>query len=172
MASSHPQCYWITGLPSAGKTTLAISLKAQLQRIGNHATILDGDALRKGLCADLGLSEQDRHEYIRRASQVAKLFFDAGISPICAFISPYAVDRDNARALFPSGHFIEIYLATPLSVCMARDAKGLYAKAQQGLVTGLTGLDAPYEPPLRPEFQFDTQCADSDAMVKAILANH
>lgn len=159
-------CVWITGLSGAGKSTLAQALLTELQQRGTRAFVLDGDHLRQGLCADLGFSDADRHENIRRAGEVARLMFDAGLVVICAFVSPFAADRDRVRHLFPAGRFIEVYLATPLATCAARDPKGLYARAATDATLGLTGVQAPYEPPVDPELTLDT----SELTVQASLA--
>lgn len=164
-----PSCFWITGLSGAGKSTLAQALCAALRARGTPAAVLDGDELRRGLCADLGMSDADRHENIRRAGEVARLLADAGLVAICAFVSPFAADRERVRRLFPAGQFAEVYLSTSLETCAARDPKGLYAKARAGLLTGLTGWDAPYEPPPDAEFVFDTQALAPEGMVGAML---
>ncbi|WP_079435625.1 adenylyl-sulfate kinase [Zoogloea sp. LCSB751] len=170
MAAS-PQIYWITGLPAAGKTTLAQALATALRNKGRRAFVLDGDELRKGLCADLGLSDADRSENIRRASEVARLMWSAGLDVVCAFVSPFQLDRQQARNRVPPGRFIEIHLSTPLEECMRRDPKGLYARAQAGEIHGLTGLDGPYEPPEAPEFRFDTRNLDT-AEIALQVVNH
>jgi adenylyl-sulfate kinase len=157
---------WLTGLSGAGKSTIAEALEAALRLRGQPVYVLDGDKVRTGLCSDLGFSPEDRKENIRRIAGVAQLFADAGLVCIVAFISPYRADRDRARALLPDGHFIEVYLSTPLEVCEQRDVKGLYAKARAGLVSEFTGISAPYEVPLRPELELRTdklnvqQCVD------------
>lgn len=151
-----PLCIWITGLPGAGKTTLARALFTELQRRGISAVVLDGDQLRQGLCGDLGFSDADRHENIRRAGEVARLMYGAGLVVICAFVSPFAADRDRVRRLFPADDFAEIYLSTSLEMCMLRDPKGLYARAQTDSALGLTGVQAPYEVPVAPELTLDT----------------
>jgi adenylylsulfate kinase len=165
-------CFWFTGLSGAGKSTLAYALHATLHQQGAPAHVLDGDELRRGLCSDLGLSEADRRENIRRAGEVARLFFDAGLVVICAFVSPYAGDRAKVRALFPAGRFIEVHVATPLAVCAERDPKGLYAKAKAGQLSGLTGWDAPYEAPEFPELVLDTQALAVDAALAKLLTFH
>lgn len=165
-----PLAYWITGLPAAGKTTLATALAHALNRCGSSTCILDGDELRRGLCADLGLSDADRTENIRRAAQVAQLLVRQGITVVCAFVSPFEADRQRVRALFTPGQFQEIYLSTSVQECARRDPKGLYARAKAGEITGLTGWDGAYEPPAAPQFQFDTQLVTVDAMVQQVLA--
>ena len=163
-------CFWITGLSGACKSTLAQALAVALRERAMPVVVLDGDELRRGLCADLGLSDADRHENIRRAGAVAELMFAAGLTVICAFISPFAADRAIARSRFPVGRFVEIYLSTALATCAARDPKGLYAKARAGTISGLTGWDAPYEAPAAPEFNFDTRDLAVGAIVAELLA--
>src|SRR5437879_2976431 len=129
--NGHPGCVvWLTGLSSSGKSTIAIELERELFGLGKHACVLDGDNLRHGLCSDLGFSPRDRQENIRRAGEAAKLFAEAGLICIAAFISPYRADRELARAICLPGKFTEVYLNAPLEVCERRDAKGLYAKAR------------------------------------------
>ena len=133
LQNGHGGCVvWLTGLSGSGKSTVAIELERELFNLGCHACVLDGDNLRHGLCSDLGFSHQDRKENIRRAGEVAKLFADAGMVCITAFISPYRSDRDLVRAIVPPGKFLEVYLNAPLEVCEQRDPKGLYAKARRG----------------------------------------
>lgn len=163
-------CVWITGLSGAGKSTLAQALFAELQQRGTRAFVLDGDHLRQGLCADLGFSDADRHENIRRAGEVARLMFDAGLAVICAFVSPFAVDRDRVRRLFPDGRFIEVYLSTPVATCAARDPKGLYARAATDAALGLTGVQAPYETPAEPELTLDTSQLSVQESLSRLLA--
>lgn len=163
-------CYWITGLPAAGKTTLAHAWVAALRQAGAPATVLDGDELRRGLCVDLGMSDADRRENIRRAGEVARLMVSAGLSVVCAFVSPFAADRRRVRDLFEPGRFVEIHLSTPLDECMRRDPKHLYARAQAGQLSGLTGWDAPYEAPPAPEFAFDTQDLAVGTIVQRLMA--
>jgi adenylylsulfate kinase len=171
---STPICIWLTGLPGAGKTTIARALSDALQVKGKNSFILDGDELRQGLCSDLGMSMTDRAENIRRAGEVAKLMAKADHLVICAFVSPYIKDRSIARELFHNGEFLEVYLSTPVEVCSQRDPKGLYAKFRQGLISGLTGVDAPYEAPLDPDIAIDTSTLSIDDAVCAILTkfNH
>ena len=147
---------WFTGLPSSGKSTLAFALEAALLERGVTVLSLDGDNIRFGLNRDLGFSPEDRTENIRRIGEVCRLFQDAGIVVLTAFISPYAADRDQVRAMHPGGAFIEVFVDTPLEVCEARDPKGLYAKARAGEIPDFSGVSAPYEPPLSPEITVDT----------------
>lgn len=163
-------CVWITGLSGAGKSTLAQALFAEMQQRGTRAFVLDGDDLRQGLCADLGFSDADRHENIRRAGEVARLMYDAGLVVICAFVSPFAADRDRVRRLFPDGRFIEIYLSTPVATCAARDPKGLYARAETDAALGLTGVQAPYERPAEPELTLDTSQLSVQESLSRLLA--
>lgn len=165
-----PLVYWITGLPAAGKTTLATALADALHQAGGRACVLDGDELRKGLCSDLGLSAADRAENIRRAGEVARLMAHNGLTVVCAFVSPFEADRQRVRALFAPGEFHEIHLSTPVEECARRDPKGLYARARAGLITGLTGWDGAYEVPGAPESRFDTQTTPLSSMVQQLLA--
>ncbi len=167
--NAAPRIYWITGLPAAGKTTLARALAERLSQDGQQTFVLDGDELRRGLCADLGLSDQDRTENIRRAGEVARLLVNAGVTTICAFVSPFAADRQRVRSLFAPGEFCEIHLNTTLEECIRRDPKGLYAKAKLGQIKDLTGWDAPYEPPFAPDFCFDTQTSSLSAILDRIV---
>lgn len=160
---------WLTGLSGSGKSTLARALEAELFRRGRSVYVLDGDNLRHGLNRDLGFKPADREENIRRAGEVAKLFTDFGAIVITAFISPYAADRDNARALLAAGEFAEVLVDAPLETCEARDTKGLYAKARRGEIAEFTGISAPYEPPAVPELVIDTACNSLDQCVAQVL---
>lgn len=166
-----PHVFWLTGLPAAGKSTLAQALQAHLSACQVHATCLDGDELRQGLCADLGLDDASRTENIRRAGEVAKLMHSAGLTVICAFVSPFNADRERVRRLFSPGEFTEVHLATSLAECIRRDPKGLYGRAQRGEIQGLTGWDAPYEIPQAAELSFDTGRLSLDTMVHKLLAH-
>jgi len=132
--NQKPKCLWFTGLPSSGKTTLANKIEEKLFNINKHSYILDGDNLRYGVCSDLNFSEQDRIENIRRAAEISKLMFDAGLIVIASFVSPYKAGRDYARSLFEKNDFFEIYLNTSIDICEKRDVKGLYKKARNGLI--------------------------------------
>ncbi len=147
---------WLTGLSGAGKSTIARALERGLFDEGRLVVVLDGDNVRHGLCGDLGFSQKDRQENIRRVAHVAELFRRAGMIVIVAFISPYRVDRDRARSLVPAGRFFEIHVATDVKTCESRDPKGLYAKARRGEIPDFTGISAPYEPPSAPELVVDT----------------
>jgi len=156
---------WFTGLSGSGKSTVAARLDARLTSNGRAVYLLDGDNVRHGLCSDLGFTERDRRENVRRVGEVGRLFVDAGLITIAAFISPYREDRDFLRRLLPEGDFIEVYVRTELSVCEARDPKGMYAKARAGTIKHFTGVSAPYEPPDSPEVVIDTAIMDPDKCV-------
>jgi adenylylsulfate kinase len=160
---------WLTGLSGAGKSTIAVELEHALLENKHQAYILDGDNIRFGLNKNLGFSPEDRSENIRRIGEVAKLFTDANIITITAFISPYRQDRDNARKLLKEGEFIEIYIKCPLEVCEERDTKGLYKKARKGEVKEFTGISAPYEEPLSPELTIDTSKMSIEESTRAII---
>jgi adenylylsulfate kinase len=147
---------WFTGLSGAGKSTLAHAVEAELFRCGHQVMVLDGDNVRHGLCSDLGFSEEDRHENLRRIGEVSKLFVEAGVIVLAAFVSPYRSDRDRVRSMLPHGDFLEVYCKCGLETCEARDPKGLYARARRGEVKNFTGISAPYEEPLRPELIVET----------------
>jgi len=147
---------WFTGLSGSGKSTIANEVSYKLQKMGKVSYILDGDNIRHGLNKDLGFSPEDRKENIRRISEVANLFADAGLITITAFISPYRVDRDFCRNLVGEGRFIEIYAKASLDTCEKRDPKGMYKKVRAGIIKEFTGISAPYEEPLNPELIIDT----------------
>ncbi len=147
---------WMTGLSGSGKSTIAYTLEHALVQRGHLAYVLDGDNIRHGLNKNLGFSAEDREENIRRIGEVAKLFADTGVITITAFISPYRKDRDNNRELLGDGEFVEVYCKAPLEVCEDRDPKGLYKKARAGEIKGFTGIDDPYEEPLKPELVIET----------------
>lgn len=142
---------WFTGLSGSGKSTIASEVEKQLWKKNHNTYLLDGDNVRHGLCKDLGFSEEDRNENIRRIGEVAKLFVDANVICLTAFISPYLKDRDQVRALFAEGDFVEVFIDCPLNICEKRDPKGLYKKARAGIIKNFTGIDDPYEKPLNPE---------------------
>jgi len=147
---------WFTGLSGSGKSTLACAVEEMLHHSGYRTNVLDGDNLRHGLCADLGFSDEARHENIRRAGEIAKLFVDAGIIVLAAFISPFEQDRQQVRALVAPGDFFEIYCKCPIEVCEQRDVKGLFWRARQEQVRHFTGISAPYEEPVAPALTLRT----------------
>jgi len=146
-----PCVIWLTGLSGAGKSTIAAQLEKKLTDAGRHAYLLDGNNIRHGLCGDLGFSNKDRVENIRRISEVAKLFVDARLIVITAFISPFKIDRDYCRSILDQSEFIEVFIDTPIEICEKRDPKGLYQKARQGDIKDFTGIDSTYEAPVTPE---------------------
>lgn len=152
----QPRLLWFTGLSGAGKTTIATALDRRLHALGRSTFLLDGDAVRDGLSRDLGFGAADRVENIRRAGEVARLMTDAGLIVLAAFISPFRSDRALVRSLFKPGHFVEIFVDTPLSVAEGRDPKGLYRRARAGEIRDFTGIDSPYEPPETPDIRVDT----------------
>jgi bifunctional enzyme CysN/CysC len=157
LVRQQPSVLWFTGLSGSGKSTVANLVEVELHAQGHLTYMLDGDNVRQGLCGDLGFSDEDRVENIRRVSEVTQLMLDAGLIVLVAFISPFRADRDRARATFNTGEFFEIHISTPLAVAEARDPKGLYARARRGEISDFTGIDSPYEPPLTPELRLDTE---------------
>lgn len=151
LKQQRPAVLWFTGLSGAGKSTIAGALEQRLAELGYHTYLLDGDNVRHGLCADLGFSEQDRRENIRRIGELAKLMADAGLIVLTAFISPHRAERQRVRALMPEGEFLEVFVNTHLAVCEQRDPKGLYKKARAGEIPQFTGIDSVYEAPLEAE---------------------
>ncbi|RHW20189.1 adenylyl-sulfate kinase [Pseudomonas jilinensis] len=165
-----PCIIWFTGLSGAGKSTLASALEQKLFELNHHTYLLDGDNLRHGLNKDLGFSDADRQENIRRIGELAALFVDAGLLVLAAFISPFRAERRMVRELVGPGEFIEIYVATPLSTCEQRDPKGLYKKARAGEIRNFTGIDSEYEAPANPELVVDTSVQTLDQSVDQIAA--
>ena len=159
----------MTGLSGAGKSTLAIGLKKRLIEKGHSVYLLDGDLIRKGLSSDLGYSSEDRSENIRRIGEVAKLFADASINTIVAFISPFKKDRDRVRKSVNSGQFIEVFLDCPLEICESRDTKGLYKKARNHEIEEFTGISSPYEVPLSPEIKLHTDQETVEQSIQKVL---
>lgn len=147
---------WFTGLSGSGKSTVAHSVEEQLHQLGCKTFVFDGDNVRHGLCNDLGFSDSDRKENLRRIGEMVKLFLEAGTISLTAFISPFKEDRDKIRSMVPAGNFIEIYCRCPISVCEERDVKGLYKKARAGEIPHFTGISSPYEEPETPEVIVDT----------------
>lgn len=165
-----PCVIWFTGLSGAGKSTVANALEGELFRLGQHSYLLDGDNVRLGLNKDLGFTDTDRVENIRRIGEVAKLFADAGLIVLTAFISPFRADRDLVRKLLPEGEFFEVHVHAALDVCESRDPKGLYKKARAGQIKNFTGIDSPYEAPEAPELTIDTGALSIEQSVQKLLA--
>jgi len=160
---------WFTGLSGSGKSTIANALEVKLFELSHHTYLLDGDNVRHGLNCDLGFDEASRVENIRRIGEVAKLFVDSGLIVITAFISPFINDRQSVRALVEEGEFIEVFIDTPLEICQARDPKGLYQKALAGEIKNFTGIDSPYEAPLKPEIHLKTDTMSIENGVEKIV---
>ena len=161
---------WFTGLSGAGKSTLAHAVEERLHQQGCRTFVLDGDNVRFGLCSDLGFSNEDRKENIRRIAEVSKLMVDAGVIAMTAFISPFRNDREKARALFPQHDFVEIYCNADLETCESRDVKGLYQRARKGEVKEFTGISSPYEAPTNPELTVNTSTQSLEACVDQVIA--
>lgn len=161
---------WFTGLSGSGKSTLAHAVEEQLYQDGLNTFVLDGDNVRHGLCSDLGFSDKDRKENIRRISETAKLLLEAGIITLTAFISPFKAERAAARSLMPHGDFIEIHCFCPLTVCEQRDVKGLYKKARLGEIKEFTGISSPYEEPDNPELRIDTSRLSLEESVELVIS--
>lgn len=160
---------WFTGFSGAGKSTLAHAVEEVLHQRGCHTFVLDGDNVRHGLCADLGFSQEARVENIRRVGEVAKLFMEAGVIVLTAFISPYRADRERVRGMVGHGDFIEIYCNSTIEVCEQRDVKGMYKKARAGLVTEFTGISSPYEVPENSELTVNTGVAELESCVAQVI---
>ena len=168
--NGHGSCVlWFTGLSGSGKSTLATEVEKELYQRGVRTYVLDGDNIRQGLNRDLGFGKDDRKENIRRIGEVAKLFVDAGIVTLTAFISPYREDRDMVRGLFEPGEFIEIDVKCSLEECERRDPKGLYQKARRGEIKDFTGISAPYEEPVNPELVVETERETVEESVGKVL---
>ena len=170
MKHQKPAVLWFTGLSGSGKSTIANLVEQRLYRMNRHSFLLDGDNVRHGLNRDLGFTEVDRIENIRRVGEVAKLMADAGLIVLSAFISPFRAERDMVRAMLPEGEFIEVFIDTPLAEAERRDVKGLYKKARAGQLANFTGIDSPYEPPERPEIRIDTTVMTPDEAADLIIA--
>ena len=166
-----PKVLWFTGLSGAGKSTIANLVDKRLHALGYHSFLLDGDNVRHGLNRDLGVTDEDRVENIRRVAEVAKLMTDAGLIVLVSFISPFRAERRMARARFDAGEFVEVFVDVPLAVAEARDVKGLYRKARAGLIPNFTGIDSPYEAPEHPELHLDAGAGDPEAMALLVLAH-
>jgi adenylylsulfate kinase len=174
--NGHASCVlWFTGLSGSGKSTLAHAVEEELHLRGCRTFVLDGDNVRHGLCGDLAFSEADRSENIRRVGEAAKLFVEAGVIVLTAFISPFRDDRERVRRLIGDADFIEVYCHCPLEVCEERDVKGLYRKARQGLIKDFTGISSPYEEPVQLAYSINTAAttvADSVGQVMDLLVGH
>jgi bifunctional enzyme CysN/CysC len=160
---------WFTGLSGAGKSTIANLVEKRLHSLGRHTFLLDGDNVRHGLNKDLGFTEADRVENIRRVAEVARLMVDAGLITLVSFISPFRAERDMARARVAEGQFCEVFVDTPLGVAEERDPKGLYKKARRGDLKNFTGIDSPYEAPEAPELRIDTTLSNAEQAAEAVL---
>ena len=169
LLKQQPLVIWMTGLSGSGKTTLAKLLEKELLERGKIAYSLDGDTLRTGLNKDLGFSDADRKENVRRAGEICRVLADAGMIVITSFISPFKVDRDAVRALFPKGQFIEVYVKASVEACEKRDTKGLYKKARAGEIKNFTGIDSPYEAPEKAEVVVDTESESVEKSVSKLL---
>jgi bifunctional enzyme CysN/CysC len=169
--AQKPVVLWFTGLSGAGKSTIANLVEKRLHAQGRHTMILDGDNVRHGLNRDLGFTEADRVENIRRVAEVAKLFVEAGTIVLVSFISPYRAERGLARDCVEPDEFIEIYVDTPVDECRRRDPKGLYQRADAGQIRNFTGIDAPYEPPETPEIHLPTLEASAEALAERVFAD-
>ncbi|MCB0994838.1 MAG: adenylyl-sulfate kinase [Acidimicrobiales bacterium] len=169
---AHGATVWFTGLSGSGKSTVAVEVENQLVSAGRVAYLLDGDNLRHGLNADLGFSAADRDENVRRVSEVARLFADAGVIALVPLISPYRAGRERARQIHDAADvpFVEVFVDTPIELCEQRDPKGLYAKARAGEISGFTGIDDPYEPPAAPELVLRPDHGDAAAMAARVVA--
>jgi bifunctional enzyme CysN/CysC len=162
LKNQKPKVIWLTGLSGSGKSTIANALEKRFIELGKHAYVLDGDNLRLGLNKDLGFTREDRAENVRRVAEVSRLLYEAGLIVIVALVSPFGLDRDQARALFPKGDFLEVWVNTSVEVCVKRDSKGLYAKASGGMLPNLTGVGQEYEPPEEPELVLVGEAAISE----------
>ncbi len=160
---------WFTGLSGSGKSTLAHAVEEKLHQLGCHTFVLDGDNVRHGLCGDLGFSHEARIENIRRVGEVAKLFMEAGIIVLTAFISPFRAERERVRGMVEHGDFIEVYCDSPIAVCESRDVKGLYKKARAGQIAEFTGISSPYDAPENPEIIVKTGGTELDFCVHQVV---
>jgi bifunctional enzyme CysN/CysC len=169
LKNQKPAVLWFTGLSGSGKSTIANLVEKKLHRMNRHTFLLDGDNVRHGLNRDLGFTEADRIENIRRVGEVARLMADAGLIVITAFISPFRAEREMVRDMLPPGEFIEIFIDTPLEEAERRDVKGLYRKAREGKLRNFTGIDSPYEPPEVPAIRIDTQRMSAEEAATLIV---
>jgi len=169
LKEQRPVIIWLTGLSGAGKSTIANLIEQRLHAIGHHTMMLDGDNIRLGLNRDLGFTEADRVENIRRVGEVARLMTEAGLIVLCSVISPYRAERDMVRKLVAEGEFIEIFVDASIDECIRRDPKGLYAKAKAGDIKNFTGIDAPYEAPEAPEIHLSTTGRKPEQLAESVL---
>jgi bifunctional enzyme CysN/CysC len=169
LKGQRPAVVWFTGLSGAGKSTIANFVEKRLHALGRHTYLLDGDNVRHGLNKDLGFTEADRVENIRRVAEVSKLMLDAGLITLVSFISPFRTERDMARSLMQEGEFCEVFVDTPLGVAEERDPKGLYKKARRGDLKNFTGIDSPYEAPENPELRIDTTSLSPEDAAERIV---
>jgi bifunctional enzyme CysN/CysC len=167
----RPAIVWFTGFSGSGKSTIANLVDQRLNAAGHHTMMLDGDNVRHGLNRDLGFTEADRVENIRRVGEVAKLMTEAGVIVLCSFISPYRAERDMVRKLVPEGDFIEVFVDTPIDECIRRDPKGLYAKAKAGELKNFTGIDAPYEAPEAAEVHLLTAAQKPEQLAERVITS-
>jgi len=169
LKNQTPKIIWLTGLSASGKSTIANVIEKKLLMMGKHAYLLDGDNVRHGLNKDLGFTDADRVENIRRISETSKLMLDAGLIVIASFISPFQAERQMARSLFETGEFIEVHVDASLAVCEQRDPKGLYKKVRQGVIQNFTGFDSPYDKPENPEIKIDTEMVSAEDAATQII---
>jgi len=169
LVSTRPTVLWLTGIPAAGKTTIARATQAELEALGYSCVVLDGDELRRGLCKDLGMSDTDRLEHVRRTAEVARLFCNQGSIVLAALISPYLAHRALAQQIIGSDAFVEVFVDTPVVMAEARDPKGLYRQARSGALSGFTGVDAAYESPPAPQVRLTTATMSGARCVEALL---
>jgi len=160
---------WFTGLSGSGKSTLAHAVEENLYQKGCRTFVLDGDNVRHGLCGDLGFSSKDREENIRRVGEVAKLFMEAGVIVLTAFISPYRAERERVRGMVEHGDFLEVFCDSPIEICESRDVKGLYKRARAGQIADFTGISSPYEAPINPELIVSTGALSLDDSVHVVM---
>ncbi|MDR9498501.1 MAG: adenylyl-sulfate kinase [Hydrogenovibrio sp.] len=170
LKSQRPCVLWFTGLSGSGKSTIANAVEAKLHQLQKHTYLLDGDNVRHGLNKGLGFSDADRIENIRRVGEVAKLFVDAGLIVLTAFISPFQKDRQMVRDLVEQGEFIEVFVDAPLAICEQRDPKGLYKKARAGEIKNFTGIDSPYEPPVNAEIVIENNGISVEAAAEQVVS--
>ncbi len=169
LKEQKPCILWFTGLSGSGKSTIANAVELKLNKLGKHTYLLDGDNIRMGLNKGLGFSDEDRVENIRRIGEVSKLFVDAGLIVLTAFISPFQEERDKVRNLVEDGEFIEVFIDTPLEVCESRDPKGLYKKAREGEIPNFTGISSPYEAPSKAEIHIKNNKISIDECVEKVI---